>query len=613
MGALAPAGAAETQDRPGPNPQVRISKLADRQLEELGIPKRFLPFLDPDAAKVRTGRELFGEPTSDLAGSPAPEVFEVDLRYSYSIQDRQQAIPAVDSEIDTRVTVRSGPNGAKLWSKRFDRDAWPIAMKLGKSGRTGVVVITGLWNFFGTTEESTLSFEAYTGSGKRLWRREYRSVSYQEMLVSVTEDAPLVIGVLDSLEGKAEDLIMGLATSAGTLFTRTMSTRVVMIDGASGAETAHPLVDVGIDWWPIPLPTHDLDGDGLDDYATTNNLGVDLGEGQEAPEYGGTVYTRKGTNGSPIWTTSGIEMDIFAFTTKLPQVVSDATPDLGLQTYVERVVPLAPFLPAPLPLPTGFRYKPRVYLFDGNGGVLRWHKPSDWLYSPGDIDRDGRRDLMLGGFRISFAKGKTVFDQLAVRGEGSRLWKRRSIWRFETMACPRGICFGGWGIYFDISPDFAPDGVKDVLLAQEIQQNEAWTDQITRAYDGRTGRVTFQDQDSLQAVGVAIDGRGTDIIGFKHDGNRVRVSARNGSNRALWTGSLVSAEKILPRRSWFWAMGFKLPGDRCGDIVVTGGEENESFYSVFDGSNGHLLWSRSTAPKQQRMRWKPSRDLNRAC
>lgn len=137
MGGLAPAPAAATKDRAGANLQLRISELADRQLEELGVPKRFLPFLDADAAKVRTGRDLYALPGPDLAGSPAPDLFEIDLRYSYSIQDRQQLVPAVDSEVNTRLTVRSGTDGDKLWTKRFDRDAWPLSMRLGKSGHNG--------------------------------------------------------------------------------------------------------------------------------------------------------------------------------------------------------------------------------------------------------------------------------------------------------------------------------------------------------------------------------------------------------------------------------------------------------------------------------------------
>jgi hypothetical protein len=596
------------------DPATKIRALAERQLEELGIPKTFLPFLE--GPEVSSGRFLFGAPAPDLDGDGSPEVLETDARYSYRVNEGpQQALPSVDSETDTRVVVRKGTNGKKLWTKRFDTDAWPISMRLGADGRPGVLVISGIWNFFGTTQQSTLTFDAFEGRrGKHLWSRSYDSVSYYDFLVHVTEDAPLIVATFDGLKGPAEDLMIGLATQVGGLFSSTTSTRVVVVDGASGAEIAHPAVDVGIDWWPIPLPTKDLDGDGLHDYATTNKFGIDLGQGQDPPAVGGTVYARRGTDGGSIWTTSGIDMELFGYTTALPDVVGDTTPEVALSTYVRRKAD--DLVPVPLPVSSpigGFRYESRVYLFSGDLGQERWHRAQEWVYSPGDIDRDGKADVMLGNLRASFEKGRTALEQVAMQGDGSRLWQRRSVWRFDTMPCPRGLCSGGWGYYLDASSDLEPDGVDDLVFGQQVQQNQAFKDRITRVYDGRSGKMRFEEELPLQTVRVALDGRGADLLAYDHKQNQVRVSARNGNNRTLWEGSLISSEKILPRHFWLWGMGFALPGDRCGDLVITGGEEQESFYGVFDGGDGRLLWSRATAPKQQRLEWRRGRDSNPAC
>jgi hypothetical protein len=594
-----------------PNAKL-IEALAARQLQELGIDERFMPFLTGDQ-QVDTGRWLAGLPAPDMNDDSSPEVIELDVRYSYALGDGQ-GLPMVNSEVDTRFTVRRGTDGKKVWGKRFDRDAWPMPMRVGEDGRWGVVVISGLWNFYGTTQQSTLTFEAFEGrNGKHLWTREFTSLSYYELFGSVTTDAPLMIGAFDGLEGPADDLMLGLGTWVGGLLGTTVTTRVVVIDGATGAEVAHPMVDVGIDWIPIPLPTKDLDGDGLDDYATTNKYGIDLGEGQETPAIGGTVYTRKGTDGSAIWTTSGIEMELFGFTTSLPDVVGNATPDLALQTYVvSEEQPLPAGLPVALPLLGGW-YEDRIYLFEGDHGVERWHRSQHWIYSPGDIDSDGRADVMLGRYWVRFKKGRSYFDQIALRGHGERIWQRRSVWRFETAPCPEDLCWGGWGMGLNVSPDVEPDSVRDVILYQDVQQNEAFRDHITRVYTGRTGRLRFEEEDPLQNAGVAVDGEGTDLLVFKIANNRADMDVRNGRNQKVWDGAFVSEEKILPRRSGFYGTGLYLPGDRCGDLVVNGWEDEQSFYLVLDGAGGRLLWGRTTAPTEQRLRWQPSLDNRSSC
>ena len=578
------------------------------------MPESFLPFLHDDA-RVRTGRALYAEPAPDLDRNGTPEVLESDMRYRYEIAEGQQALPTVESDVDTRIVVRNGRNGRKLWTKRYDTDAYPFSMRVGHKGQHGVVVISGFWNFYGTTEQSTLRFDAFDRRGKHLWSREYTSVSYYELLTYVREDGPVVVASFDGVKGRAEDLMLGLATSADAMFTRTTATRVVVIDGRDGSEKAHPIVDVGIDWWPIPLPTKDLDGDGLDDYATTNKFGVDPGdsEAQQGPSIGGTVYTRKGTDGTPIWTTSGLRMAVFGWTDALPDVVGDRTPEVGLSTYVESKTELP--LPIDVPLLPLFDYRPRVYLFDGDFGAKVWHRPYEWLYSPGDIDGNGRADLLLLRWFWWPRRHKSSLHMRGVNGMGDRLWETRSTWRYETMPCPRGACFASFGMWFDGSPDFQPDGVDDVLQGQVVEQNAAFTDSITRTFDGRTGRTRFEDNSNrrFNSAGVAIDGRGTDLLAFEYGDNEIHVTARNGNNRVLWGGTLAGPEKLLPRNSGFWGTGFVLPGDRCGDPIINGWHGNDYYYGVFDGGSGRVLWSRWTGSKQERPRFSERTDRNRRC
>ena len=596
---------------------LRIQQLAERQREMLGIPDAFFPFLEDDA-RVRTGRAMWGDAVPDMTRDNSADVIETDLRYRYEIGGRQDPLRTVDAQTNTRITLRSGRSGKKIWKKKFDRDAYPFSMRVGRDGRHGIVVMSGLWNFYATTEESTLRFDAFDRKGKHLWTQEFRSISYYDMLGYVTEDALMVAAPFNGIRGRADDLLIGLATMVSPLWdAQTTTVRTLTIDGRDGSQTAHPVVDIGIDWWPVPLPTGDLDNDGLDDFATTNKLGFDPGssESQEPPSVGGTVYTRKGTNGVPIWTTSGLKMDIYAWTTRLPDVVGTNRPEVGVSTYVPR----RSSVPIPIDLPLlGFtRYIPRVYLLEGSAGAKQWHRRSDWVYSPGNIDGRGKPDLMLGTYRVKYRKNKSILDQTAVDGYGKDIWKRSLTWNYDTMPCPRDACFAwAWG-WLDWSPNYQPDRVRDSLFAQEVQQNQAFEDHNTRGIDGRNGRVRFEDETDarIQTAGTAIDGRGSDLVAFEYgkEDNEVRVSARDGRNRMLWTGMLGGPDGLVPRRSGFWAQGFKLEGDRCGDLVINGWERDNSFYGVFDGGSGRLKWWRWTGPKREHPRITQLIDRNGSC
>jgi hypothetical protein len=308
-------------------------------------------------------------------------------------------------------------------------------------------------------------------------------------------------------------------------------------------------------------------------------------------------------------------MELFALSFGLPDVVVDTTPEVGLITYVSADEPTPIPLPVTDPVGLFFRVVPRVYLLEGAFGAELWHKPYEGLQSPGDIDRNGKADLTLDRYRSSFRRSRTRFEQLAVTGTARKLWKKDLVWKFETMPCPRDLCFGGSWYWWDGGSDYQPDGVRDVFLSQSVDQNAAFTDTITHVLDGRTGRVRFKDSTNrhLQPANVAIDGRGDDLMGFEYGSDQVHVTARTGMNKMLWGGTLAGPPKLVPRNTGFYSMGFKLPGDRCGDLVIDGWVDNDSYYGVFDGGNGRVLWSRWTGAPGDRPTFSDRVDRNRAC
>jgi hypothetical protein len=60
-------------------------------------------------------------------------------------------------------------------------------------------------------------------------------------------------------------------------------------------------------------------------------------------------------------------------------------------------------------------------------------------------------------------------------------------------------------------------------------------------------------------------------------------------------------------------MGFRLPGDDCGDLVIDGWIENDSGYSIFNGADGRLMWWRWTGPKKEHPTFTQREDHNSHC
>lgn len=577
--------AAATSINANPTPVA----IYERQIDDLGIPNGFVPFLRSDA-RVDSGRDVSAHAAPDLNGDGTPEVMEVDLRYSYAIAE-DATVPSLEYEAATRVIVRNGKTGRSIWKKRYDDDAWPIATSIGDDGRPGVVMVRGLWSQFGSARVRYVTLEALDGRrGSAVWTREYRSTSASSVLGDVSENGPMMIALFDAIDGDATDVMVALGTRVVTPDSNTVTTRVVVIDGRNGIERPHPTIDVGFDWWPLPYPAGDLDGDGLADYVTTNQDGVDLGQGQESPNRGPAVFARRGVDGTPIWTTTGIKMEDFALGYGTANVVGSKTTDVALMTYKGN--------------------SDVMYLLDGHYGTVRWVKNGYTMSSPGDLDGDRRPDVLLLNAKTNSAQGWRSFSQTAVRGVGTRIWDRGFKWHADSSPCPHQLCIGlgstrtGW-------TDVQPDGVWDTLVFMTMHQTELFTDKASFLLNGKTGRVLLRDDAELQSPGVAVDRKGLDLIRFE-DRDDPRLGAVNGKGRTLWRMDLRT-ERLVRRTTGFSSSGFTLPKDRCGDVVVNVTDGNDFFYAVIDGASGRVLWSRWISSAKARPRVVGRIDKNRAC
>ncbi|MGI8774798.1 MAG: FG-GAP repeat protein [Actinomycetota bacterium] len=568
-----------------------------RTMRELGMPDRLIDRLE-SRVDVASESDIFAIPVSDLDRDGTREIIEWKLTYSFSFSEGTQGDPlGPEEEFETIFIVRSGDNGKRLWRKSYEDLVFPVDT-IGADGRPGIVTIGGLISFFGPSGQRYLDFESLEGrSGKRQWQRSFAGVSAGDAFTQVSENSPISISFAQALAGKPVDIIVSLATEVSTLLTHSVAARVVVVDGSDGSETRHPSVDVGLDWMPYSGAVGDLDGDGLADYAVVNNPGIDLGGPQEPPSVGGTIYARRGTDGSEIWTTSGLELYDFGFAAGIPSVVGDKTREVVLIT------------------PNDPEWRDfAVYLFDGGVGLQRWKKLGVGVMVPGDVDRDGRSDLVMADAWFNFEKHKAGFKVSAYRGSGRRIYRKSYRWSFEGLPCPMGYCSSGAGYGWGSGGDIQPDALKETFLLLQAHQDPGEPQTHTILADGRDGAAIHRGDGTTFPAFGAVDGRGDDLFRIETKGGISVVEVLDGrTQRTLLRTVIQRTRGLLPRSAYAFAETFGLPGDRCADIVINMWSGEGSYYAILDGGSGEPLWSRWNGERRSRPRFTSRSDLNTAC
>lgn len=581
---------------------------AVERLKGLGVPASLLTRLsNADESETFTDTVTFTDVAGDLDRDGRADAFVTTVDYEFTVTwGATDLFPSIESRADSRVLAVSGPTGEILWRKRWKDFVVPVAARVGKQDRPGALALSGLTSLAGPFEDRRLLIDALAGaSGKRLWRSTHRSVTVSEYPAWAGHDVPVAVSLFDGVKGRSTDLLLGVGEFASAGIAFTSATQAIVIDGRTGREQRHPSVDAGANWIADPMPASDLDRDGLDDYVVAVDDSPHLGGGQDPPNIDGVVHARRSTDGGTIWTETGFDLNWLAWAFPLADVLGSAKRDIGLAT-------IRPDENAQI---IGGVYFGDIewvtYLIDGDG-IRRWKRWGSWPASPGDLDGDGRPDVVTMDYVHNFRKGVVGIKTRAYRSDGSTRWRRSITSSYDKGPCP-GFCSAGMGSGSWAAGDIDGDGVLETYARHTVEQDPGEDPIFADVIDGYSGKRIRAGGEELHAPAVSYGGAGADLLEVTVEGSSATVRGRDGHTfRVLWETE-IGLNGLRSGRRYVSVAGGRLDRDRCGDILVSINVDRDAVTAAISGGSGDLLWQHAAKKDIRLSQTGAARDHNRAC
>lgn len=514
------------------------------------------------------------------------------------------------AELRSVATLRAsaGDSGDIMWTKRWKRDDGTIFFAEDATVGRGVpgLIVTEIsgWGF-GTTGIH-YRFTALTNRGKKVWSRSYDSTIAGDWPITfAATDYVLTAAPFDALPGRATDVLIasGIVVVPPQWNLASGAITAHVIDGRDGSIVRHPVPEIGAGFVPFAGAMDDFDRDGLDDYVFVNQRpNASPGDdGGTTPVTVGTglVAARRGTDGFPLWAGGGL--DLFEHNvqlTNLGDIVGTKEGDVFVETQEQLL---------------GENMEAFTYLIEGEGGRLLWKRRGLWPYSPGDVDRDGGRDVLTQHYYSS--DGFVATNVRAYSGKGRPLWRKE--YRLEnplTTCCSWLLHWGGgWGVG-DYDGDAASDG-HVWLHAHGEPLTQLDDEEANLVIDAASGRVLAEGGEELQPLGPpAVDGGRSDYARVYWDAGGTRITVHDGTTSALLTSSDVAFDVPLPpKETYVYVESGRLNPDRCADVAVSVYSPAGHFELMLDGADGSILWWRSIGLRDGAVRLAGSTDANDAC
>ncbi|MGH2829383.1 MAG: hypothetical protein ACRDJM_02755 [Actinomycetota bacterium] len=438
------------------------------------------------------------------------------------------------------VTALKGTDGSTLWSSSTaipGDDAWNMAypLPLGPAGEPGVLVVAGR----SVGDSRALHLTALGSGGTQIWRRSVTG--------SIAFGVPIFYNVLHA-NGAADDVLIGRVSRSESLELITAAV-VAGEDGSVGGRA------VALGGRTTAAVIGDVSRDGLDDYAL-----LSTGQAIGAPAMRLTAH--RGTDGGPLWT-AALPGDADAVMRPVP----DATGD----TYGEVAVWTAPTYPE----------TPNLRLLDGRDGGTRWVKTVKHLAAIGDVNGDGRAEILTAN--DTYQPGPLVTAELrfeAVQGTGATLYST-----VHTVSFP----LGGSAPCADFGP--AGDAGADAGAGPDVRY-QVYSDCRYRSpaqggvVRGSDGSVAWFKPVAGDALAASVDGAGDDLATFAPAGGSTTVTVSDGADGStVWMGTAPGAYLGSVRTG----VAVDLDGDGRAEVLplIFGGP-----VTALRGTNGSILWTR---------------------
>ena len=466
---------------------------------------------------------------------------------------RRDVVAARITQDGVRFLGLKGSTGVRLW--RLDLatgpDVYPSVQPLRGRGSAGVLLVTRAFSDVADNEATwsatmTTTLHAVDPDGTVRWSRTYDGTLSASAAAFSATGLVDVVGVGPAVD-RGDDVVVSvtdLAYSAGA----GGKTTVEVIQGATG-HTASVAQASSTDDAPAAGLVGDLDGDGLRDVVVASSAATRV-----------SLTAQRGVDGRPLWSQ---QFD------SAPAVWLEAAGDTTGDGVGDVLVYGFDFW-ADQPI--------QATVVSGSDGAAQWSRQTGGAWAVGDIDRDGRADVLtVDDIWTLRALG---YRYVAISGSGRRLWAKS-----YTVRTPSGGYFamGGMGLVGDVDRDRVADAGHEIELygasgKKVVERGVVRSRTGVKAFSGAVG----------SPLHASLDRRGDDLISTRRaKGGTTRLVARDGRNgSALWRHSL-SAKGV----EFVWPRGADLTGDRRAEVVAMVFTRRGTKVRVLDAS-GRLLWRR---------------------
>ena len=551
-----------------------IEQLQERALASLGLPAGVMNAAIRASGRVSpdsTGTGRAGAVSLDSALAPAGDFTGDGVRDVLDV--RYQSVGSAAERL--ALFARNGANGKLLWRKTVPGASGhlvlPMPQRVGSGGPGVVLADVGLTTRNGVLTAS-LRLTALNRFGATLWSH-FESGTLSGT-TNVEHHLPLLVDADTLSSTVTPDLLIARLDAPGGQDTSVTLTPV-RVHGTDGS-----VVPLG---GPVTSPVGapslqdvpDLSGDRLADLVLVVP-GTGAGTG---------VFARRGIDGSPIWSTTSLTLNVGATAMSVGDVHvsapgAPAADDIAVSSGSPGGGGLG--LPLPVPDPAAPPQHGTVSLLDGASGSTVWTNTGDSAYpvqlagtplvpATGVVQTDVASDSTTTTATVTL----TTYDD-----SGKQIYAATYKATTPTSAGDTNAALALVAPVGDFEPDGSIDGV--VLILVSSGSNSGGKLEYFHGIDG------FKvDTGSAKPLGASTTGAGDDLFTLTaRPRTGVFASVMSATDNSVLFSREIPQTKGLSTAD---AYGARLHHSRCADVLVTGQGRDNSASAVLSGIGG-LDW-----------------------